>query len=159
MGVAGLSVGGTSVSKKPKRTYRTERKRTPGNVNARNFGNGDTGEGSDRVGDVNFRFLGIIRASNLDKASESTIRLDNLAMARDMELANKDAKAIKYATGWERGVDSKWRYEIEDGKLRFSSFWYSSATYLVGGSQSSSGKTKESFSIEKKKNSLKITKA
>ena len=34
-----------------------------------------------------------------------------------MEDAKKDAKAIKMATGWERGADGKWRYEIPDAKL------------------------------------------
>lgn len=33
-----------------------------------------------------------------------------------MEKAGKDAKAIKMATGWERGADGKWRYEIPEGK-------------------------------------------
>jgi hypothetical protein len=33
-----------------------------------------------------------------------------------MEAENKDAKAIKMATGWERGADGKWRYEIADMK-------------------------------------------
>ena len=33
-----------------------------------------------------------------------------------MEDSKKDAKAIKMATGWERGADGKWRYEIPDLK-------------------------------------------
>ena len=33
-----------------------------------------------------------------------------------MEAEKKDAKAIKMATGWERGADGKWRYEIADMK-------------------------------------------
>nr|WP_320022105.1 LPD23 domain-containing protein [uncultured Draconibacterium sp.] len=56
-------------------------------------------------------------ASKLDKAEKATKRLDSLKVARDMEQANKDAKAIKLATGWERGADKKWRYEIPDVKL------------------------------------------
>lgn len=31
-----------------------------------------------------------------------------------MERQQKDAKAIKLATGWERGGDGKWRYEVQD---------------------------------------------
>ena len=53
-------------------------------------------------------------ATALDKAEEATHRMDNLAVARDMEAEGKDAKAIRMATGWERGADGKWRYEIED---------------------------------------------
>jgi hypothetical protein len=37
---------------------------------------------------------------------------DNLQVARDMETAGKDAKTIRLATGWEKGKDGKWRYEI-----------------------------------------------
>lgn len=39
---------------------------------------------------------------------------DNLQVARDMETVGKDAKTIRLATGWEKGKDGKWRYEIED---------------------------------------------
>ena len=63
-------------------------------------------------------FIGEKGAANLDKAEEATTRLDNLSVARDMESAGKDAKAIKLATGWERGADGKWRYETEDVKLK-----------------------------------------
>jgi hypothetical protein len=42
---------------------------------------------------------------------------DNLQVARDMEASENDAKTIRLATGWERGKDDKWRYEIPDGKL------------------------------------------
>ena len=35
-----------------------------------------------------------------------------------VERQEKDAKAIKLATGWERGGDGKWRYEIMDGELK-----------------------------------------
>lgn len=64
--------------------------------------------------DIRFRFIGEKGASNLDAAEEATTRLDNLAIARQMEEANKDAKTIKMATGWERGADGLWRYEVED---------------------------------------------
>ncbi len=70
--------------------------------------------------DIRFRFIGERGATNLDKAEEATIRLDNLAIAREMEDAGKDAKSIKMATGWERGADSKWRYEVGDIELKYS---------------------------------------
>ena len=63
---------------------------------------------------IRFRAIGEKGAANLDKAEEATIRLDNLAVARQMEKSGKDAKAIKLATGWERGVDKLWRYEVPD---------------------------------------------
>lgn len=67
--------------------------------------------------DIRYQFVGEKGAAAMDKAEEATIRLDNLAVARDMEKAGKDAKDIKFATGWERGAEGKWRYEILDGKF------------------------------------------
>ena len=70
-----------------------------------------------RKKDVRFQFIGQQGAAALDKAEEATTRLDNLGVAREMERQEKDAKAIKLATGWERGGDGKWRYEIVDGEF------------------------------------------
>ena len=67
--------------------------------------------------DIRYQFVGEKGASAMDKAEEASVRLDNLAVAREMEAAGKDAKAVKLATGWERGGDGKWRYEIEDGRF------------------------------------------
>jgi predicted GNAT family acetyltransferase len=39
---------------------------------------------------------------------------DNLEVARDMESSKKSDKEIRLATGWERGADKKWRYEVPD---------------------------------------------
>lgn len=57
-------------------------------------------------------------ATELDRAEEATHRMDNLNIAREMETAGKDAKVIRMATGWERGADGKWRYEIEDFSIK-----------------------------------------
>ncbi|MBP3575252.1 MAG: hypothetical protein J6J55_02025, partial [Paludibacteraceae bacterium] len=62
--------------------------------------------------DIRFSLIGEIGAANLDRVEEAATRLDNLAIAREMETAGKDAMAIKMATGWERGADGLWRYEI-----------------------------------------------
>ena len=67
-----------------------------------------------RKSDIRFQFVGEKGAEAADHAEEATTRLDNLAVAREMEEAGSDAKAIKMATGWERGADTKWRYEIPD---------------------------------------------
>ncbi len=67
--------------------------------------------------DIRYQFVGERGAEAADHAEEVTTRLDNLSVAREMEEAKKDAKAIKMATGWERGADGKWRYEIEDGNI------------------------------------------
>jgi hypothetical protein len=70
-----------------------------------------------RKSDIRFSIGGVRGAANLDKAEEVTTRLDNLNVARQMEEAKKDAKTIKVATGWERGADGKWRYEMPDFKF------------------------------------------
>lgn len=71
-----------------------------------------------RKSDIRFMFAGEKGAAEADKAEEQTIRMDNLDVAKQMEEAKKDAKAIKMATGWEKGVDGKWRYEMPDAKIK-----------------------------------------
>ena len=71
-----------------------------------------------RKSDIRFMFAGEKGAAEADKAEEQTIRMDNLDVAKQMEEAKKDAKAIKLATGWERGADGKWRYEMPDAKIK-----------------------------------------
>lgn len=67
---------------------------------------------------IRFSLAGERGAAAADKAEERTFRMDNLSVARKMEEKKKDAKAIKMATGWERGVDGKWRYEMPDAKIK-----------------------------------------
>lgn len=67
-----------------------------------------------RKSDIRFSLAGERGAAAADKAEERTARMDFLSVARKMEDEKKDAKAIKIATGWERGADGKWRFEIPD---------------------------------------------
>ena len=67
---------------------------------------------------IRFSLAGERGAAAADKAEERTFRMDNLSVARNMEEEKKDAKAIKMATGWERGADGKWRYEMPDAKIK-----------------------------------------
>lgn len=67
-----------------------------------------------RKNDIRFSLAGERGAAAADKAEERTARMDFLSVARKMEEEKKDAKAIKIATGWERGADGKWRFEIPD---------------------------------------------
>lgn len=67
---------------------------------------------------IRFSLAGERGAAAADKAEERTARMDNLSVARKMEEEKKDAKAIKIATGWERGADGKWRYEMPDAKIK-----------------------------------------
>ena len=65
---------------------------------------------------VMFSFIGEIGAERLDAAQGREDRINGLEIARSMEARNSDAKAIKLATGWEKGLDGKWRYEMRDFK-------------------------------------------
>lgn len=76
---------------------------------------------------IRFSLAGVRGAAAADKAEERNARMDNLSVARKMEEEKKDAKAIKMATGWERGADGKWIYEIPDAKIK--------DTMNVGGGQ------------------------
>lgn len=68
-----------------------------------------------RNDDPRFMFAGEKGAARADREEEALTRQNNLGVAQKMEAAKKEAKAIKLATGWERGADGKWRYEIPDG--------------------------------------------
>ena len=76
-----------------------------------------------RKNDIRFSLAGERGAATADKAEERTFRMDNLSVAKDMEKNKKKAKVIKVATGWERGADGKWRYEMPDVILRDPKEW------------------------------------
>ena len=74
---------------------------------------------------VRFRFIGEQGAKSMDKKEGTTARMDNLAVAKKM-LSEYNYKEVKMATGWEKGMDGKWRYETPDfekfdvnGNLKF----------------------------------------
>ena len=69
-----------------------------------------------RKSDIRFMFAGEKGAAEADKAEEKNYRMDNLKVAKVMEEHALKPIAIKYATGWERGADGKWRYEMPDFK-------------------------------------------
>ena len=76
-------------------------------------------------GGVRFRFIGEEGAKSMDKKEGTTARMDNLAVAKKM-LSEYSYKEVKMATGWEKGMDGKWRYETPDfekfdvnGNLKF----------------------------------------
>ncbi|MBR1672552.1 MAG: hypothetical protein IJ702_06470, partial [Fretibacterium sp.] len=71
----------------------------------------------DSRGEAYDQIIGPQGAERLD-AEDAGNRIDNLGMARQMEEAGKDKKTIRLATGWERGTDGKWKFEILDGELR-----------------------------------------
>ena len=95
---------------------------TNNSITAANLLNGveksyDGGKFFEDYNKIREQFIGEKGAAAADHADEVNTRLDNLSVAREMEAEKKDAKAIKMATGWERGADGKWRYEV--GDVRF----------------------------------------
>ena len=71
----------------------------------------------DELQGVKYSIIGEVGASALDMAGEATIRMDNLTIARQMEERGDSALDIRMATGWERGADSLWRYEVMDAEV------------------------------------------
>lgn len=84
-----------------------------------------------RKNDIRFSLAGERGAAAADKAEERTFRMDNLSVAKDMEKNKKKDKAIKAATGWERGADGKWRYEMPDVVLRDPKEWVNKKTLTL----------------------------
>lgn len=72
--------------------------------------------------DANFRqIIGENGASSMDYM-ESHPAYVNLNTARQMEGEGKTTEQIRLSTGWERGADGKWRYEIPDMTFREDAF-------------------------------------
>ena len=91
----------------------------PNQIKSATDNNGDFSTEND---DIQMMVIGEKGAKSLDMAEEANTRMDNLSVANDMEKAGKDALTIKAATGWERGADGKWRYEVSDIELNQSWF-------------------------------------
>jgi hypothetical protein len=69
-----------------------------------------------KAANAQFQIVGEKAASNLDQIQETTARLDNLLTAKELDKQGITPKEIRLLTGWEKNqVDSKWRYEIQDG--------------------------------------------
>lgn len=45
--------------------------------------------------------------------------LDSLREAQEMQAAGADMESIRKATGWHEGMDGKWRWEIDDSKMKY----------------------------------------
>ena len=66
--------------------------------------------------DVRFSIIGLQGAQNLDAISGDTAIVDNLEVAIEMEIRNESPLKIKIATGWQRGADNQWKYELDSSK-------------------------------------------
>ena len=59
-------------------------------------------------------YIGIKGAERLDKSNSSLCLLEAHNKAVHMLGNGADMHSIKLMTGWETGVDGKWRYEVAD---------------------------------------------
>ena len=48
--------------------------------------------------------------------------LDTLARAKEMKATGVADETIRQQTGWFKGMDGKWRWEIDDSKMRYARF-------------------------------------
>lgn len=67
---------------------------------------------------ANYQIIGEKGARMLDSVNENTFRIRNLDVAKIMEQQEKTKEDIRITTGWEKGADGKWKYEISDLELR-----------------------------------------
>lgn len=49
----------------------------------------------------------------------STANLEQLKNAQEMETLGADMKSIRKTTGWFKGMDGKWRFEIDDSEMEY----------------------------------------
>lgn len=59
-------------------------------------------------------WIGKKAAERWDSHNNNQELQQNLSIAQEMEIQDKDPLTIKIATGWERGADMEWRYEVPD---------------------------------------------
>lgn len=60
------------------------------------------------------QIIGEVGVRGMDAWDENWTRTNLLTVAKQMEMGGKTPEEIRAATGWERGADKEWRYEIPD---------------------------------------------
>lgn len=82
---------------------------------------------ADPASDMEFnQIIGEAGVRGMDSWDENWTRTNLLTVAKQMEMGSKTPEEIRAATGWERGADREWRYEIPDLTVK------DGATALVG---------------------------
>jgi hypothetical protein len=89
------------------------------------------------------QIIGETGVRGMDAWDENWTRTNLLTVAKQMEMGGKTPEEIRAATGWERGADREWRYEIPDLTVK------DSAAALVSEKRATAQKDgKKIFSIE-----------
>lgn len=84
-----------------------------------------------RNDDIRFRIIG---ETGAERMQEAEAVISDLNTAKEMETGGKDAKTIRVATGWEKGVDGLWRYEQPDEVLTrkdYDTLYYDGSRQLL----------------------------
>ena len=117
------SINGTKLLQGVEKSYDKGKYLLGGSV--KNVRSSDVDADYSGEGGVRFRFIGEQGAKSMDKKEGTTARMDNLAVAKKI-LDEYSYKEVEMATGWEQGMDGKWRYETPDfeqfdvnGNLKF----------------------------------------
>jgi len=74
------------------------------------------------------KLLGIYGVTRWAKGKRLEKLMINFSRAEEMYRKGYNNKATKYATGWEIGIDGKWRYELPDTNLNIKSLGGNYAT-------------------------------
>ena len=69
-----------------------------------------------------YHFVGETGAARIDSETGTTLMAD-LEKAKNMYARSAEMNDIKKETGWETGVDGRWRYAIEFATLNPNSYW------------------------------------
>lgn len=80
---------------------------------------------TDNTGKTRFQIIG-------ENANLKEDYRNNLGIAKELEAKDKTAKEIWVATGWEKGVDGKWRAEIDDSKMTLDPDFMQMRGYTLG---------------------------
>ncbi len=89
------------------------------------------------------QIIGETGVRGMDAWDENWTRTNLLTVAKQMEMGGKPSEEIRAATGWERGADREWRYEIPDLTVK------DSAAALVSEKRAAAQKDgKKLFSVE-----------
>ena len=62
--------------------------------------------------------IGVIGAEAIDKANGNSTLMDKFNLAQEMARRKFKPRTIKRTTGWELGIEGKWKFELQDGQLR-----------------------------------------
>ena len=86
----------------------------PNNIKSATRNNGEYSLSND---EIYKQFIGETGARAIDKANGNTNLMDKFRLAQQMKQHGIKPRTIKRSTGWELGIEGKWKFELQDGQL------------------------------------------